>query len=329
LTDIQGKELISHTEQYAPVQQQAKKPKAPSRFEQAAQAAKSKAPSAANGEEFPYVNTPCSHMSSGEALHLDRTLETILPVHNHISFRQHWYTADALWNEAYTPAALDHPFTTCSTPMTAADFFRDTPWFNVPIGRRGEILAESLYPRGGLLGGAPEAAKPSKLAALAAARKKAQEEKKKASTSAEPAAPLSLMAKLSIQPTSLESTSTVSSAHLKGSDDLKRKLSTSSPSRDQSRKLKVDEPFKHQALESKSVAPGASHITPARCRRAAPSAFAQGLLGMNTPRIQPVVTEDIMITVPYATYAAPTDFDPFAGPSPDDVVLNAQAKGSK
>src|SRR5947207_10758761 len=67
-------------------------------------------------------------------------------------------------------------------PFSAAEFFRDSPWLNIPPHRKGEILVESLYPRGGLKGGSSSSSrtpplntasgKMSKLAALAAARKK-------------------------------------------------------------------------------------------------------------------------------------------------------------
>ena len=61
----------------------------------------------------------------------------------------------------------------CASQYCARDFFKDSPWLNVPVHRKAEILIEPLYPRLGLLGGAPEASgKMSKLAALAAARKK-------------------------------------------------------------------------------------------------------------------------------------------------------------
>lgn len=68
-------------------------------------------------------------------------------------------------------------------PFSAADFFADTPWLNVPSERLGSII-EPIHPKGRLLGGSSSGVeagtKPqSKLAALAAARKKAAEEKKR------------------------------------------------------------------------------------------------------------------------------------------------------
>jgi len=70
--------------------------------------------------------------------------------------------------------------TSCSSLVSAKDFFRDCPWFNIPSHRRADILIEPLYPRGGLLGGAtPATAKPkvSKIAALVAKRRQKENER--------------------------------------------------------------------------------------------------------------------------------------------------------
>lgn len=61
--------------------------------------------------------------------------------------------------------------TICSTPFSAADFFKDCPWLQIPEHRKAEITIHPLYPRVGLLGGASKGSKMSKLAALAAKRK--------------------------------------------------------------------------------------------------------------------------------------------------------------
>lgn len=67
----------------------------------------------------------------------------------------------------------------CSARLSAAEFFKDCPWLNVPQVRQGEILVEPLYPRGGLLGGSSSQAngRPSKLATLAAARRQKENTK--------------------------------------------------------------------------------------------------------------------------------------------------------
>ena len=72
----------------------------------------------------------------------------------------------------------------CSVRLSASEFFKDCPWLNIPPERRGEILVEPLYPRGGLLGGSSTqgGGKPSKLAALAASRRKKENEKQPVSS---------------------------------------------------------------------------------------------------------------------------------------------------
>src|ERR1700709_1407075 len=66
----------------------------------------------------------------------------------------------------------------CSKPFSFAEFFKDSPWLNIPPERQTIFLAP-LYPRGGLLGGSSDGTpKMSKLQALAAARKKKAQEQK-------------------------------------------------------------------------------------------------------------------------------------------------------
>ncbi|KIX03946.1 translation elongation factor Tu [Rhinocladiella mackenziei CBS 650.93] len=71
---------------------------------------------------------------------------------------------------------------TCSTPFSAADFFKDCPWLQIPAHRKAEIIIEPLYPHLGLLGGASKGGKVSKLAALAAKRRQHESERSGPST---------------------------------------------------------------------------------------------------------------------------------------------------
>ncbi|EER41538.1 elongation factor Tu [Histoplasma capsulatum H143] len=76
------------------------------------------------------------------------------------------------------PSSSPYPVPMCPEPFSAADFFKDSPWLNIPTRRRADILIEPLYPRLGLLGGAQETSgKVSKLAALAARKRKESERK--------------------------------------------------------------------------------------------------------------------------------------------------------
>ncbi|PGH09183.1 translation elongation factor Tu [Blastomyces parvus] len=76
------------------------------------------------------------------------------------------------------PLLSPYPIQSCPEPFSAADFFKDSPWLNIPAHRKADILVEPLYPRLGLLGGAQETSgKVSKLAALAARKRKDNEKK--------------------------------------------------------------------------------------------------------------------------------------------------------
>jgi elongation factor 1 alpha-like protein len=69
-----------------------------------------------------------------------------------------------------------------SKRFSTMDFFKDTPWLNVPIERQSVFIAPP-YLRGGLLGGSSDKTpKISKLQALAAARKKNAQRKTGASS---------------------------------------------------------------------------------------------------------------------------------------------------
>lgn len=186
------------------------------------------------------------------------------------------------------------------------------------------------------MGGSGTPAKPSKLAVLAAARKKAQEEKKKASVEAsggtiESQTPVSLLEKLSIRPKNDGSHSPLSTTTAKQPEDLKRKLSTSLSGQSQPRaysRSKTSDTTEVSTIEPQQPVKDEKPFAPPRNIRGLPSAFARTMLGADRTRV-PVVTEDRFMTLPYSNLAAITDRDPFAGPSPDDLVLNAQTKGSK
>ncbi|KNG86790.1 translation elongation factor EF-1 subunit [Aspergillus nomiae NRRL 13137] len=212
--------------------------------------------------------------------------------------------------------------------FSAADFFRDSPWLNVPVHRKADILIEPLYPRLGLLGGSPESGgKVSKLAALAAARKK--KEGDKASTTAPP------------QNAEVDKTPAHSTEQKGASLSLRERLAgngkTQKPEGAQSprplgklsrlgshspQKKPSPEPVKQNGTSPNNLANVQQEITaeplvkeeekeqPTVNIRASPSTFASTIVGDVT---RPKMTE------------------PSPLPKPDDVVLNAQssAKGFK
>lgn len=231
----------------------------------------------------------------------------------------------------------------CSTPFSAAEFFRDSPWLNVPSHRKADILIEPLYPRLGLLGGAPESGgKVSKLAALAAARKKKEAEKASPETpdagnvtsAAPPGEPksgsLSLLERLSGNGKEHKPTETGGGLRaLTRGARLGNRTGQGRPSL---------ETHKPKEQPSATAAPSLPTEGPMNGRRekqppapvdlrASPSTFATIIVGDATrstktqPSHLPAKKFDVMEVFGQDLTEA---FD-FAGPSPDDVVLNAQS----
>lgn len=229
--------------------------------------------------------------------------------------------------------------------FSAADFFRDCPWLNVPVHRKTEILVEPLYPRLGLLGGAPESGgKMSKLAALAAARKKKEGEKAAVATPESPVTPQPARSEgstLKSSGTGLSLSERLAASKLSKASETNgglRRLgksggSPSLPARQQPAPEaskppppSVPEPTKQEEPEKK---PEQQHPTPNI--RASPSTFASAILGnaagptMAEPSHLNSNNVDLL-QIYGQDHAEPFDF---AAPSPDDVVMNAQstAKG--
>ncbi|KAL4803728.1 hypothetical protein BDV18DRAFT_162738 [Aspergillus unguis] len=225
--------------------------------------------------------------------------------------------------------------------FSAAEFFRDTPWLNVPAHRKADILVEPLYPRLGLLGGAPEngGGKVSKLAALAAARKKKEGDKAApaaqapgdAAQPAEPKAPLSLRERLASKQTKpSEKAPSLQSLGKSQPGSLPRK--SPEPKTSETPTTGLEDAVKEVNIENDET-PEKEQEQEKSTIRAPPSTFAATIVGDDT---RPKMTEpshlhtntlDLM-QIYGQNLTEPFDF---AGPSPDDVVLNAQssAKGFK
>ena len=240
-----------------------------------------------------------------------------------------------------------YPAPPSTAHFSAADFFRDCPWLNIPSHRKSDILIEPLFPRLGLLGGAPEnGGKLSKLAALAAARKKKEAEKTslpEASTSSTP---------------KLEQPKTSSLDHSGTSRSLRDRLAASG--RSTPKAPEAPGSLRHSATpssshsipkrpESENRRPSVSEVSGSTQKvvleakeesvseqtlptiRASPSTFASTIVGAATG---PTAAEPShlhsnssdLLRIYGQDHAEPFDF---AAPSPDDVVLNAQntAKG--
>lgn len=206
--------------------------------------------------------------------------------------------------------------TDCSKRFSCADFFKDMPWLNTPPDRQAVFIAQ-LYPRGGLLGGSSDGApKMSKLQALAAARKKKAQEQKSSSSSGveKPMADLSLNSSSGKE----KGPASPTKATPRGFPIRKRKDSNehekaAKPTHvEREPEPKPDVPMEETALD-----------------QAEPSAFANTMFSSSSPKTTtPRPNSSNLFSLPYSNTATPTTADPFAGPSPDDVVIAAQSKGS-
>ncbi|KAM3065216.1 hypothetical protein ACMFMF_011343 [Clarireedia jacksonii] len=208
----------------------------------------------------------------------------------------------------------------CAKPFSVSEFFKDTPWFNVPHERQATFIPPE-YPKGGLLGGSSnDAPKMSKLQALAAARKKKAQEQKGAGSEVEkPMANLSLNSVEEQKPNAAAERTPESA---EGSTPKQRGFPL--------RKRKDSNPHekisKHQPTSRDVVVPESSHLDASPIYQAPPSAFASTMFQTAQPRPEPPL--DNKFTMPYISNPIAMPANPFAGPSPDDVVIAAQSKAA-
>ncbi|KAL1871608.1 hypothetical protein VTK73DRAFT_1957 [Phialemonium thermophilum] len=222
--------------------------------------------------------------------------------------------------------------TTLSLQASISTLFRGVQWGHVPEDRRG-ILIEPVRPRGGLLGGSGAPPKLSKLQQLAAARKKKVDEKKAAEEKTENTR--QKLGELSVEEVATSKRESVPSSGIFGK---RQKLSDSGVAGRMplARAPASDERVTQDAQEDASRAGEDTVGRPAGVvkaeaaverapERAEPSAFARTLFGSSRVLRRPQQQE--FFTLPYMTH--PSLADAFSEPSPDDVVLAAQAKAGK
>lgn len=218
----------------------------------------------------------------------------------------------------------------CSRSFSVAEFFKDTPWLKVAPERLSTMILQPVYPRGGLLGGSAQVGtgKPSKLAALAAARKKAQEEKKR-SADTERSHQDDGQAKAT-EPERLASKRKAEDTR-SAADGYSQRKTVQVPQRSYPRREKL-QPEPEPELSTEKATPLTSPETQqqgpkanAEDLKATPSVFAQTMLGRNI-HTSPKMTGDNLLPLLYSKNLDATN-NPFAGPSPDDIVTNAQSKG--
>lgn len=240
-----------------------------------------------------------------------------------------------------------------STRRSTANFFNDCPWLDIPAARRGEVLIEPLYPRGGLLGGsAPQGSgKPSKLAALAAARRQKENDRKAGDSSS---SSLVILDKLYRKDSSTTADPSPGKSEPEISETTSPKPSSSAarssalkyPTR---KRESVDQSQpKEEASDPRPRRPSDAELEkrpePIIAPAAHPSAFAQTMFGLPTERSAnearlPADSSplDALNSLQYAlpkTSKTASEPNAFTGPSPDDIVLKAQsskgpAKGQK
>ncbi|KAI9650640.1 hypothetical protein NHQ30_000660 [Ciborinia camelliae] len=223
-------------------------------------------------------------------------------------------------SECYNGAPSSQTYTTVSS---AKSFFADTPWLNIPPERLAIFTPPPRYP-GGLLGGSSGGApKMSKLQALAAARKKkAQDQQSSASEVEKPMANLSLNQAGRESATELYENKSISNSDPLSKDAKQggfplRKRKDSNP---HEKVLKSQPTPRDHQTEIEPV------VESSPVYQASPSAFASTMFqtASATPRHQ----LENKFTMPYNSDVLTTPADPFAGPSPDDVVMAAQSKAA-
>lgn len=213
-------------------------------------------------------------------------------------------------------------------------YFDDMPWLNVPQNRQTTFIAPK-YPSGGLLGGG-EAPKMSKLQALAAARKKKNDEKKEQEKALQAEKGVEKLS-ISDEPQKENLKSTIGAAKRQKLSETsafhsRRSSSPSKPPALESSGTQNSLPEINQDQETSSTQGYiltndffADNSAVTGIPKAAPSAFAQTLFG-SAPK-PPTSQRPEIFAMPYTS--SPSFLaQAFIEPSPDDIVLAAQAKGS-
>ncbi|RDL36978.1 p-loop containing nucleoside triphosphate hydrolase [Venustampulla echinocandica] len=240
-----------------------------------------------------------------------------------ISFGVCWSFGQSACNKASTLAGALYP-DTCLKPFSFAEFFKDTPWLQVPTDRQ-TVFIDPIYPRLGLLGGSSDGVpKMSKLQALAAARKKKAQEQR---ANSNPTGEMSRAGLDKIDHSDLGDAG-VGGMAPSGSALLQKPSARGFPLR---KRKGLDEheslPKAPVAIDDAGLNPPASPEDIPSAGQAEPSDFANTMFGSHsqTPRQSP----DNLFTMPFAADIASIAANPFAGPSPDDIVIAAQSKAGK
>lgn len=202
-------------------------------------------------------------------------------------------------------------------------------WFQTPRERHTSFIQPAALP-GGLLGGASESQpKMSKLQALAAARKKKAQEQKNNAAVEEVNKPLARLV-ISVPASQADGTA---EGYRSDRTAPAQNTATSGTWREYST-LKRKSSSPHRKTSQPSDTPPAVYIEPDQetppapfVEQAAPSAFASTMFDNDSVHV-PRKPASALFTLPYSRNTSVQSTDAFAGPSPDDVVIAAQSKGS-
>jgi elongation factor 1 alpha-like protein len=211
-------------------------------------------------------------------------------------------------------------------------YFADAPWGNIPDDRKGELVLEGPQLRGGLLGGSSSAPKSSKLAALAKKRK----EKAQASTATgattmtgEEKTSISLLSRLShkqlpaaAQPESPSSPPPSSQSPPETTPALSVPLQAAPKEQSIVDLVGLDQPREREPVVSDATA--SEQLAQQKPLRASPSSFAQSIFGERITLRHEISVANVRLFFISGNKEAGKP-NPFAGPSPDDVVVAAQS----
>ena len=209
-------------------------------------------------------------------------------------------------------------------PPSASDYFRDISWHldEIPTSQLSKMVPDPDHLRARLLGGS---SKPSKLAALAAARKKKEEEKRTETPTPESAQSDRVVALLDRLSVKKENESPLGSS-------TKRTKFIPSRQKEQNQQAADASTRDDQMKQARPIVE--ERPIPVADIRAMPSMFAKAICK------QPAADKHLATAathrrrwsnaffLPYIHNPSFIETNPFAGPSPDDVVLQAQSKGS-
>ena len=252
---------------------------------------------------------PASHQVSPKVSiirYITKDIESYFVIVCYGSFEKHF----SKWSDSLP---IDRPV--CAAPVSANEFFKDSPWLSVPKHRQAHITIEALYPRLGLLGGSSQNTKMSKLAALAAKRR----QKDALSSSVSKANPSGIEGVPDVDALQIASKATKTAA-TSAAEQSRESNATLDEIRAESSKTASTQPATNVIVEPKANLESEPSVAGIR---ADPSNFAQALLGARNQ-----TSNHMTLSALLENETNSKAFD-FTDPSPDDVVTKAQtSKGS-